>query len=277
MTERRTRAGNVGLQQHREADRPGAAQWPTAPSGMRTASGGLRSLPPAHTLHRSLIDAWNSLGVKRNLSKGELLFLQGDPAALVFLVIKGRIDIVHLSNRGRKFVSYEAMQGDIVGEMALLPDAIYSCSAEAAVDSAVLLLRGQTVSNLIAERGDFASEFAVNLARRLDRLERRAKLLALCTVEARVAGLLVEEARCLGDVLRLTHREIGERAGMARESVTLALNQLKRLGALDLSRGRIRVQSPGVLATNSGVTANWQNSPEPTKPAPPATRASSSR
>ncbi|MDE3074520.1 MAG: Crp/Fnr family transcriptional regulator [Chloroflexota bacterium] len=197
---------------------------------------------------RVLLLAWANFGERRELQPGQVLFLQGEAAGHIYLVSEGRVEAVHLSPDGRKFVSFEARRGDVLGEGALLEDAVYSCSAQAVAAATVIRLRGETVSALLREGGDFAASFAVALSRRLAQTEQRAGQLALGDLETRVAGVLLDESDKGAQTVALTHREIAERAGAARESVTEALNRFRREGVVELTRGAIRVASVARLA-----------------------------
>ena len=207
-----------------------------------------RGLDPSESLYR----VWTSLGESKRLVAGQVLFLEGEPASDVYLVASGRVESVHLSPDGRKFVSYEAGAGDILGEASLIEGSTYSSSAEAACEAVVIRLRGQTVAAVLREGGDFAPAFAQALSRRLSLTEERTGSVVLGGLETRVAGVLLAESDRGGKVIALTHREIADRAGAARESVTQTLNQFRRSGIVSLARGAIHVTSVAKLAAILG-------------------------
>jgi len=198
-----------------------------------------------------LTSVWSSLGEARTLLPAHVLFLESEPASHIYLVAEGRVEAVHLSPDGRKFVSFEARVGDILGEASLAAGANYTSCAEAASRAHVFRLRGETVSALLREGGDFAAVFASALARRLGQTEERAGQVALHGLECRVARVLIDESEAGAKVIQLTHQEIAERAGAARESVTQTLNRFKRQGLLDLTRRAISVQAVNRLVAIS--------------------------
>jgi CRP/FNR family transcriptional regulator len=79
--------------------------------------------------------------------------------------------------------------------------------------------------------------------------------LALRGVAARVARLLLECSRGTpplaeggsGHCARLTQQQLATMTGTVREVVQRVLKALEREGAIELSRGRIRVLAPQVL------------------------------
>lgn len=208
----------------------------------------------------ALLQTWRQLGQEKLLAPGQLLFLRGEPAMHIWLVVEGRVESVHLSSDGRKFVSFEAHPGDILGEAALIDGATHSACAEASTPARVLFLRGQTVGALLREGGDFATAFAIALTQRLSQTEERAGRVILGDLDSRVANVLLDESAEGTRIVALTHRELGERAGAARESVTEALNRLKRQGIVQLSRRAIRITSVArlaALAKHEGLRMWW--------------------
>ncbi len=203
---------------------------------------------------QSLLRVWSSLGESKPLVSGQVLFLEGEPASHIYLVAHGRVESVHLSEDGRKFVSFEAAAGDVLGEGALIEGASYASSAQAASAAEVIRLRGDTVAALLREGGDFATALVAALSRRLCQTEQRAGQIALGGLEYRVASVLLTESERGSRVVQLTHREIAERSGAARESVTQTLNHFKREGMVTLTRGAIRVCSVARLAAFAGRT-----------------------
>src|SRR5581483_3183438 len=178
----------------------------------------------------ALFRVWSSLGESRRLAAAQVLFLESEPAIHMYLVADGRVESVHLSPDGRKFVSFEAMAGDVLGESALVDGCAYTGSAQASSDATVIRLRGETVAAVLREGGEFALALAQALSRRLSQTEERAGQVVLGGLEARVASVLFAESERGQRVVALTHREIAERSGAARESVTQTLNQFKRDG-----------------------------------------------
>jgi CRP-like cAMP-binding protein len=199
-----------------------------------------------------LFRVWGNLAKSKRLAARQMIFLEGEPAEHIYLVTEGRVESVHLSPDGRKFVSFEAGPGDVLGVAALIDGATYPGSAQASCEAAVIRLRGETVAAVLREGGEFSVAFAEALSRRLSQTEERTGQVALSGLETRVASVLIAECEHGAKVVALTHREIAERSGAARESVTQMLNQFKREGMVVLGRGAIHVASIARLAAVAG-------------------------
>jgi CRP-like cAMP-binding protein len=201
-----------------------------------------------------LLQILTDLGESKHLAAGQVLFLAGEPASHMYMVASGRVESVHLSPDGRKFVSFEAQPGDVLGEASLVEGSSYPSSAEAASKAMVVRLQGETVAAVLREGGDIAPAFAQALSRRLSHTEGRAGSVVLGGLETRVAGVLLAESDQGSKVIALTHREIADRAGAARESVTQTLNQFRRDGIVSLARGAIQVMSVAKLVAIIGCS-----------------------
>jgi len=73
------------------------------------------------------------------------------------------------------------------------------------------------------------------MGRRMIEAEQQLELVAFKTVIPRLAAFLIRETE--GDEVKgFTHQEIAEHLGGYRETVTNALNELKKAGIITLSR-----------------------------------------
>ncbi|MCB0356062.1 MAG: Crp/Fnr family transcriptional regulator [Bdellovibrionales bacterium] len=77
-------------------------------------------------------------GIKQ-LSKGEILFREGDPSDAMYVIKKGKISITKAKGNS-EIVLAELMQGEMLGEMAFFDNKPRSAGAKAATDSEVIIL-----------------------------------------------------------------------------------------------------------------------------------------
>ena len=78
-------------------------------------------------------------------------------------------------------------------------------------------------------------------------------------VHSRVAKLILRLSVCHGTRvgnevhlnIRMTHQEIADMVGTARQTVTKVLNELKQQGLLSIENHRIRIRSPELLSEHS--------------------------
>jgi len=67
----------------------------------------------------------------RTLARGELLFRQGEPAAAVFLIVRGRLRMVRHLASGDRVTIHTGRTGELFAEGSLFSD-VYQCEAVAA-------------------------------------------------------------------------------------------------------------------------------------------------
>ena len=80
------------------------------------------------------------------------------------------------------------------------------------------------------------------LANRLNEAESKLETLALKSLTARLASLILDLGRGSNLVIvGLTHKDLAERVGTSRETATQVLNELKADGFIQIGRKRIQV------------------------------------
>jgi len=207
------------------------------------------------------------LATHRKAAKGELIFQAGSPGNNVYFLQSGRVKIYHLSLTGKEILLWFCVPGEVFG----LAEACHSGGgrqvyAETCESSRVLSVRQEDFKTYLAAHP--AAALLVNdvLACRLRSLGNVIQSLVANDVNERVAQLLVRLAashgRCVpnGDVyldIRLTHQEMANMIGTTRQSVTSALNALRRLGVLGLDdRHRLYIHRERLLdrTTLHGIT-----------------------
>ena len=102
------------------------------------------------------------------LSKGEVLFLEGEPVRALFVVQKGLLKVYKLDPQGRKqVVLHVEGPGKVLAEVALFLDhPTYPASAEALEESEVLCVPKEAFFRLVEERPPLARALLRYLARR---------------------------------------------------------------------------------------------------------------
>ncbi len=200
-------------------------------------------------LDDSLIDELVRSSRLRKLGKGQILFLQLDDADHVFVVRKGMILISVTHEDGRELVLNEMGCGDIFGELSLFSGEMRSADAIARIRSEVVVIPAEILQHILDRSPELARRMLVILAKRLRMSTNRETSLAFLDAQARVAHLLLEFDRESGSkgYINLTQTEVGQRLGLARQTVAKILGKWRRAGWLITGRGRIMILRPEVL------------------------------
>lgn len=195
----------------------------------------------------------------RLLNKGELVFQAGSPGDFTYFLEEGRVKIFHQSPNGKEVVLWFCASGEIFGlaEVCQGGDG-RQVTAQACEPSKILAVRREAFQNFLEQNPSAALLVNDVLACRLRSLGNVIQSLVENDVNERVAQLLARlianygRTVANGDVcldIRITHQDMANMIGTTRQSVTSALNLLRRQGVLEFdAKHRILVHDGAFLA-----------------------------
>ena len=107
-----------------------------------------------------------TLGRRRSLAAGEVLFRQGDPGDAAYVLLEGALEIcVDIGTEKVCMAVLEPPQ--LVGEIAVFADEPRIATVNARVDTAVLVIERDALRGLVHKSGDAAQAIIADLGRRL--------------------------------------------------------------------------------------------------------------
>jgi CRP/FNR family cyclic AMP-dependent transcriptional regulator len=173
--------------------------------------------------------------------KGSFVFFQGDLAEAVYMVWRGVIAIRLENPDGRELVINEMSAGECFGELAILTGEPRSTSAEAIVDSEVLLIPSLVFKTALEQEPRMALRLLEITARRLQNSSKREEALAFHDAQQRLAQQLLHLDQLAQDIgyLTLSQDELATRVGLTRQTVATILGRWRRSGWLLTGRGHI--------------------------------------
>lgn len=198
---------------------------------------------------------------ERRFRKGTALFTEGEPCDGLWVVAEGRVKVFRVSAGGREQVLHVEGPGATLGEVPLFDGAGYVASAAAVAPARLLWLPRRDLEALCRRHPEVALAIIATMARRVRAFAGLAGDLALRPVPARLALLLLEQARSAGRrtprgveiTLPGTREEIAARIGTVRELVSRSLASLAKQGLIAV-RGR-RCVLPDVSGLEAVVGA----------------------
>ena len=183
------------------------------------------------------------IGASMSYGRDEEIYGEGEEAEFVYVVVQGAVRTYKLLSDGRRQIGAFHLEGDLFGFES---GAVHRLSAEAISGATVLVFKRRTVEAVAARNLEVAGKLWKLAARGLDHAEQHMLLLGRKTATERVASFLLEmQERTQGTSINLpmSRRDIGDYLGLALETVSLALSQLKDEGTVELPDARhIRVQ-----------------------------------
>ena len=182
---------------------------------------------PIITIHE------NFGAAERSYVRDQEIHGQGEWADRIYEVMRGAVRSYKTLSDGRRQICAFHLQNDIFGWE---DGPTYRFTAEAIVDTAVRVVRRQTLEYVAATNIQVAHSLLSMTTRNLVHAENQMTLLGRKTSLEKVAAFLLEMDRRLAgaDVLALpmTRRDIADYLGLTLETVSRELSHLRALGIL---------------------------------------------
>ena len=181
-----------------------------------------------------------------NFSDGQTVFGPSDTATEFFLIETGEIRLFQSGVKGQKTLHTILGSGDLFGLSALSRPAIYGELATSVGDTGLRAVLTERLFVALHFRGDLAVQLIEFLAQQLNRVWTEGSELFSEDCRARVVRKLIEFASSpaasrhrAGLSLRMTHSELAQAIGAARETVSICLMELRRENLVETKRNRV--------------------------------------
>jgi CRP/FNR family cyclic AMP-dependent transcriptional regulator len=174
----------------------------------------------------------------RTCPPGTVLYNPGETGEVMFLLKKGTVQIYRLSPEGRKLVIARLKPYSFFGEMSVLGQGMYESFAEAEEECVLCAMSRTDVQRHIFSRPQVVLRILEAVGERMVEVEQALEDAAFKGLVPRIASLLLREATG-HEVRGLSHQGIADRLGVYRESATMALNEMKMAGLIEIARKRI--------------------------------------
>ena len=227
---------------------------PTMPKPMNRAQF-LQNIPLFEELTAAQTQSVAADLVERHFAQGDIIFREGDPGEVLYLVQKGRVRIFVSGSHTETSVILFGRAGDIFGELAIVDGLPRSASATAVEDTVVYTLERHAFRAHMRHYPQLALNFMKLLSVRVRYNTHKVNSLASMSVPARLARLLLTLAQDYGRIhpqgvlihSQLNQTELASLIGATRESTNKALATLRREELIALEEGQIIILDPEAL------------------------------
>ncbi len=215
------------------------------PLPFQTSEELFQRIPEGET--RKILD----LFAEREFARDAAIFREGDAAGALFIVRTGLVKLTSLSERGTESILHILRPGDVFGEL-IVNEEKRPFTAVAVTDVTVAILKRKDLLDLLASHPSFSRNFTKMLSTRLLRVEKEFAGLLHAWAYHRLARELLHLSEDLGVEtpagtlipLHLTHEELSNLIGTARETVTIQLHKFEEMGMIRRKGRRIIVNRP---------------------------------
>ena len=181
--------------------------------------------------------------------KGDPVFLEGDPAGFVGVVLSGSVQILRDDFYGNRTLLAVAEQGDIFAEA-------YACanvdtmpiSGYAAKDSQVMLLSCKKMLTVCTNSCRFHNQLVKNLlqvvAQKNLTLSQKIQFMSQKTTRDKLMAFLLEQAKRAGSpefTIAFDRQALADFLGVERSAMSAELGKLRKAGILESKGSRFRL------------------------------------
>ncbi len=220
-------------------------------TSVQLAARATRIVPPVSP--RPTAGAIELMGAPMPFGRDAEIYGENEPAEYLYKVISGTVRTYKVLNDGRRQIGAFYLPGDMFG---LEIGDVHTFSAEAIVETKVLVIKRSSVIGLAARDHGVARELWTMTASELQRVQDHI-LLLIKTAQERVAGFLLEMAgrspKSDEISLPMSRQDIADYLGLTIETVSRTLTQLENAAAIAVPTSRrIVLRNRGALNRMNG-------------------------
>ncbi|GAC1393277.1 MAG: Crp/Fnr family transcriptional regulator [Ktedonobacteraceae bacterium] len=185
-------------------------------------------------------------------ASGRILYRPGEKGTTLFLLVSGIVHLYHLSTDGRKLITATPEIDTCFGEVALLGNGTHSSFAEVIKEARICVMSKYDIEQLAMRKPSITTALLKSVGQHFAQIEAQLVNTTFKSVNARLATLLLQLAHETKIIDGLSHEELAERLGVYRETVSVALRELKEGGAIVLGRKHVTICNKPLLKEIAG-------------------------
>jgi len=204
----------------------------------------LRECHLCRGLDATEFDAIARIASLRTSTKGEILFLQGDVAAGLFVLLSGGVRIYKSSPDGKEYTLHHIRPGQMFAEAAVFRDGGFPANCVATEDSRVAFFPKDRFVNLVKGSPQISLKMIAALSAFVRDLNRQVEDLSLREVPARLAAHLLRVSGILGSErigLDVSKTELARSLGTISETLSRNLKKLSELSLINVDGKTITI------------------------------------
>jgi CRP/FNR family transcriptional regulator, anaerobic regulatory protein len=189
-----------------------------------------------------------------NIAAGKDVFVEGDRADAIALLISGIVRVYKIGETGREITLYRFGLGEscILTANAILSQQSFPAIATVEQQAEAVMISADAFRDWV-RRYDLWRSFVFDLlSQRLSSVMALVDEVAFRRVDTRIAALLLKRGR-IQNPIRVTHQEIAAELGSSREVISRILEGFASEGMIRSARGSVEILDFASLQTRSVV------------------------
>lgn len=196
------------------------------------------------SINSTLLEKLKKEGTTRTFAPDTVLIDENDYIKFVPIVLNGSIKVFKLDEDGREMLLYYIKPGEscVMSFLGATCNGTSKIKAVVEEEAEVLILPVHKATELIRENPQWIQFIFELYNRRFEELLSVVNAIAFQKVDVRLWELLKTKVKLLKtDELSMTHQQVADELGTAREVVSRLLKQLERDKKISLGRNKIKI------------------------------------
>ena len=195
------------------------------------------------------------LAKRRTFQRGQFVFRVGELRRGIYVLLSGRLKFFRLTPDGREVILWFCFPGEIFGLAEVPSSKGRRVNVQACADSETAVIPDAAFNRYLDSHADAARMCRRTMAARMGILTNTLVNLVANSASVRVAKLILHlglhhgtrEGSAIDLGMPLSHQEIGNMAGVNRQTATRVLGDLSRRGVVRIARRRVRIENETAL------------------------------
>ncbi len=200
----------------------------------------LKDIPLFKYLSKKELSLICKLGKLKKYKKGEVIIYEGEKGDAIYLINKGEVKVSLISDDGREITLTFLKEGDFFGEVGFFGDEKRTARVTARKDTEVIIYHRDDLLYSLIKNPETLLSIIKELTERIKKTDEKLSSFLFLDVSGRIARFFIEKAKnegkVFGEYIYIPHnfkiKEIAEIIGCSRESVSRAINEMKKNGVL---------------------------------------------
>ena len=200
--------------------------------------------PAEFSIDNALLEKLKKEGTIKTFPPDTVIIDENDYIRFVPIVLTGSIKVFKLDEEGREMLLYYIKPGEscVMSFLGATCNGTSKIKAVVEEQAEVLVLPVHKVTDLIRENPQWVQFIFELYNRRFEELLSVVNAIAFQKVDVRLWELLKTKVKMLKtEELNMTHQQIADELGTAREVVSRLLKQLERDKKISLGRNKIKI------------------------------------
>jgi CRP/FNR family transcriptional regulator len=200
--------------------------------------------PAEFSISNTLLDKLKKEGTIKTFSPDTVLIDENDYIKFVPIVLNGSIKVFKMDEDGREMLLYYIKPGEscVMSFLGATCNGTSKIKAVVEEEAEVLVLPVHKATDLIRENPQWIQFIFELYNRRFEELLSVVNAIAFQKVDVRLWDLLKTKVKMLKtEELNMTHQQIADELGTAREVVSRLLKQLERDKKISLGRNKVKI------------------------------------